>query len=518
MMFNQVATNIHAVPSSVKLSEIINDIPVVQLSGPWDVEIAGITTDSRQVRAGWMFVAIEGEHVDGHDYVQSAMEQGASCVVVQLTQYETHLQQLLTPAYSQHSGTTVVIVQDSRATVAQLADRFHGSPARALTTIGITGTNGKTTIAFLISSVLEAAGIRSGMIGTVAYRIGDDMRRAPYTTPPAEYLHGLLAEIRDAGCSAVVMEVSSHALALDRIGGVEFDLSIFTNLTQDHLDFHGDMQSYRDAKALLFTRHTRGVALINTDDAAGGEMGRELGRSRHAYGTKGSVRYRISDVTANTRGTWLTVTCDGEEHRIASKLIGGFNAWNLAAAFAAGIELGIEAPVVLRGLRMMERVPGRFERIISADGVTAIVDYSHTPDSLEKALTAARNIAHGKRVITVFGCGGDRDREKRPLMGAVASELGDMTIVTSDNPRSEDPEAIIADILTGVKNPERVKTRTGRRGAIRQALKLAAPGDIVLVAGKGHETYQIIGSTRRHFDDREIVRAYFEEQRGGVRP
>ncbi|MCB2206284.1 UDP-N-acetylmuramoyl-L-alanyl-D-glutamate--2,6-diaminopimelate ligase [bacterium] len=516
-MFNQVATNIHAAPAGVKLSDIISDVPVVQLSGPWDVEIAGITTDSRRVRPGWMFVATEGEHVDGHDFVQSAMEQGASCVVVQLTQYETRLQHLLTPAYSQHSGTTVVIVQDSRAAIALLADRFHDSPSKALTTIGITGTNGKTTIAYLISSVLEAAGIRSGLIGTVAYRIGKEVRPAPFTTPPAEMLHELLADMRDAGCGAVVMEVSSHALALDRIGGVRYDLSVFTNLTQDHLDFHRTMREYRDAKQQLFSRHTRGIALINADDDAGKDMGRELGRRRHSYGTHGNVRYRISDVTANTRGTWLTVTYRGEDYRISSKLIGAFNAWNLAAAFAAGVELGIEPKVVLKGLRKMTTVPGRFERLISNDGVTAIVDYSHTPDSLEKALHAARSIAHGKRVITVFGCGGDRDREKRPLMGAVASELSDRIIVTSDNPRSEDPEAIIADILTGVKNPELVKTRSGRRGAIRQALKIAEPGDIVLVAGKGHETYQIIGDTRRHFDDREIVRAYFEEARGGVR-
>jgi UDP-N-acetylmuramoyl-L-alanyl-D-glutamate--2,6-diaminopimelate ligase len=517
MMFNQVATNIHAAPSGIKLSEIINDIPVVQLSGPWDVEIGGITTDSRQVRSGWMFVATAGEHVDGHEYVQSAMEQGASCVVVQLSQYESYLQHLLTPAYSQHSGTTVVVVQDSRAAIALLADRYYGSPSRALTTIGITGTNGKTTIAYLISSVLEAAGIRSGMIGTVEYRIGADSRPAPFTTPPAEYLHKLFAEMRDARCEAVVMEVSSHALALDRIAGVEYDLTLFTNLTQDHLDFHGEMEAYRAAKALLFSRHTRGAALINTDDPAGAGMGRELGRRRGGIGTKGNVRYRISDVDASTRGTSLTVSHHGTEHRIDSKMIGGFNAWNLAAAFAAGIELGIDADVVLRGLRKMKCVPGRFERFVSADGVTAIVDYSHTPDSLEKALRASRALARDGRVITVFGCGGDRDRAKRPLMGAVASELSDRVIVTSDNPRTEDPEAIIEDILAGVKNADSVLRRPSRRAAIRYALQHAAAGDIVLVAGKGHENYQIIGSKRRHFDDREVVRAYFEEKRGGVK-
>lgn len=516
-MFNQVATNLQSFPAGVRLSEIVNDLPVVQMSGPWDAEIAGITTDSRRVKRGWLFVATEGEHVDGHDYVQAAMERGASCVVVQLSQYESTLQTLLTPAYCQHNGTTVVVVHDSRKAMAILADRYFASPSRELTMIGITGTNGKTTISYLLSSVLTTAGIRSGLIGTVEYRIGDSRRPAPYTTPPAEHLHQLFAEMRDAGCTAVVMEVSSHSLALDRVHGVQYDVSVFTNLTQDHLDFHQTMGDYRDAKELLFRDHTRGVALINADDEAARAMGMTLKRRRKTYGAKGRVSYRIRDVEVSARGTKLTVEHQGTSWPIRSKLIGGFNAWNLAAAFAAGVELGIAPKKIVRGLEKVKNIAGRFERIESADGVTAIVDYSHSPDSLEKAVRTARDLVEEGRVITVFGCGGDRDRAKRPLMGAVASKLSDITVVTSDNPRTEDPAAIIEDILEGIDSKSGVVIRIRRRAGIQHALKSARAGDVVLIAGKGHEDYQIVGTKRRHFDDREVVREYFVNKRGGVK-
>ncbi|MBN1449081.1 MAG: UDP-N-acetylmuramoyl-L-alanyl-D-glutamate--2,6-diaminopimelate ligase [Bacteroidetes bacterium] len=515
-MFNQVAINLHSRSAAVRLSKIINDITVVQMVGPWDVELAGITTDSRSVEPGWMFVATEGEHTDGHHFVQSAMERGASCVVVQLPQYESSLHQLLTPAYCQHNGTTVVVVHDTRVATAVLADRFYGSPSRHMTMIGVTGTNGKTTFTYLLSSVLEAAGIRSGMIGTVEYRIGNEHRPAFFTTPPAESLHELLAEMRSAGCEKVIMEVSSHALALARVHGIGFDVSVFMNLTQDHLDFHHSMEAYRDAKARLFDLYTRGTALINADDAAAASMGRKLRRRRRTFGTRPRSAYRITGIDASVRGTAVDIVHDGKDYHITSPLIGRFNAWNITAAFAAGMELGFMPGTVIRGIEQLQTIPGRYERIVSADGVTAIVDYSHTPDSLEKALETARDIAAGGRVITVFGCGGDRDQVKRPLMGAVSTRLSDITVVTSDNPRSENPGAIIKDILGGTVSGARVLTRIQRRAAIHHALKIACPGDIVLVAGKGHESYQIIGSRRRHFDDREVVRRYFDERRGGI--
>ena len=517
-MFNQVATNIQSHPSAIRLSGLINDLTVVQLVGPHDVEVAGITTDSRVVQPGWMFVATEGEHMDGHRFVQSAMERGASCVVVQLPQYEAYLHQLLTPAYCQHNGTAVVVVHDTRIAAAVLADRFHGSPSQDMTMIGVTGTNGKTTFTYLLSSVLEAAGIRSGLIGTVEYRIGSEIHPATFTTPPAEHLHALLANMRDAGCSAVLMEVSSHALALARVHGIDFDVSVFMNLTQDHLDFHGTMERYSAAKARLFSEYTRGTAVINADDDAAAAMGKKLGRRRRTFGTRPRSAYRIRDIEATATGTSLTIEHAGSSYHIVSALIGRFNAWNITAAFAAGVEMGITPPTVIQGIQSLRTIPGRFERIDSVDGVTAIVDYSHTPDSLEKALETARDIARDGRVISVFGCGGDRDQAKRPVMGAVATRLSDVTIVTSDNPRSEDPRAIINDILTGTVAGARVLSRIQRRAAIHHALKIARAGDIVIVSGKGHENYQIIGGKRRHFDDREVVRRYFDDLRGGVKP
>jgi len=517
MQFNQVATDPRAFPSGRKLSEIVSDLPTVQAYGPWDVMVAGVTTDSRRVDPGKLFVAIEGEHVDGHDYVQEALERGASCVVVQLRQYQERLHELLTPAYCRHSGASVLVVHDTREAVAVLADRFHSSPACDLVLLGITGTNGKTTVSWLVSSILKAARMRHGLIGTVEYRTGNTARSAVWTTPPAEELHGLFAEMRAAGCKAVVMEVSSHALALKRLHGVSFDVSLFTNLTQDHLDFHKTMAAYRDAKALLFSSHTRGWGLLNGDDAASSSFSETLGKKRKYFGASGRPAFRMRDVKVSPRGTSMSIEHAGEVHRLRSALIGAFNAYNLLAAFGAGILLGLNADVVLRGLRNVKSVPGRFERICSADGVTAVVDYSHTPDSLSKALQTARELAGAGRVITVFGCGGDRDQAKRPMMGATASALSDLVIITSDNPRTEDPEAIINAIQRGIVDGSEVQTRIRRKSAIELALNVARPGDIVLVAGKGHEDYQIIGDRRKHFDDREVIRNYFDSRRGGTR-
>ncbi|HOJ03492.1 MAG TPA: UDP-N-acetylmuramoyl-L-alanyl-D-glutamate--2,6-diaminopimelate ligase [Bacteroidota bacterium] len=516
MLFNQVATDVHAFPAGRRLSEIVGDMPVVQLFGPFDVAIAGVTTDSRCVRRSWLFAAVAGEHVDGHDFVQRAMENGASCVVVGLERFEADLRHLLTPAYCQHNGTTVLVVRDTREAVASLAARFHREPAKDLTLVGITGTNGKTTTSYLISAVLEHAGMRTGLIGTVEYRVADEVRKASFTTPPAEDVQQLLADMRGAGCTAAVMEVSSHALALKRVHGLAFDVSVFTNLTQDHLDFHKNMDAYRDAKALLFSRHTRGKALLNTDDAAAKLVGAGAGRARAGYGMQGRPAFRMRDLELTSRGSTLRIEHKGVMHTIESSLVGAFNAYNLTAAFATAVLLGIDPALVLQGLRKVKSVPGRFERIVSSDGVVGIVDYSHTPDALAKAIATARALAGTHRVITVFGCGGDRDQAKRPLMGAVAASSSDLTVVTSDNPRSEDPDAIIAAILGGVPADAEVVVKAARKSAIEYALKLATPGDIVLVAGKGHEDYQIVGTRRAHFDDREVVRNYFENKRGGL--
>lgn len=510
--------NPHRSGSGIRLSELVGDTPVVQAFGPVDAHIAGVTTDSRSVQDGWMFIALSGEHEDGHRYAQQAVERGAACVVVQRDRYEASLTRILTPAYCQHGGASVLVVVDTRAACARLAARFHGMPADRLQLIGVTGTNGKTTTAYLLSSVLRSAGIVGGMIGTVEYRIGRRVIPATYTTPPAEELHRLFADMVAAGCSSAVMEVSSHALALRRVDGLRFDVSIFTNLTQDHLDFHGNMDAYRDAKALLFRDHTVGVAVVNADDPASRAMAPPRGTRVRSYGTARGAAVRISDIRSSLAGTRCTLTTRRGAVAVRSPLVGAFNAWNIAAAYAASSALGIPDDAIVAGIRRMRSVPGRFEQIRSADGVRGIVDYSHTPDALAKALGAIRSLLpSGARVITVFGCGGDRDRDKRPLMGAIAAAASDMTIVTSDNPRSENPADIIRDILAGIAPAARVETRIRRAAAIRLAVVRARPGDVILVAGKGHETTQLAGGRRRHFDDREQLRELFRERRGGDR-
>lgn len=516
-MFNQLRPDIHRLSAHVRLTDIVNDVPVVHIAGPVDAEIAGITTDSRKVRDRWMFVATEGEHSDGHRFVQSAIENGASVVVVQRKQYEEYLKPLLSASFIQHNGTTMIVVNDSRESVAHLADRFYGSPARDMRLVGITGTNGKTTTSILIKSILESAGERVGLIGTIEYHIGRTVVPASFTTPPAEELHRVFSEMRTAGCTSVVMEVSSHALALKRVHGLQFDVTLFTNLTQDHLDFHQTMSAYRDAKALLFSKYTRRFGLINADDAAAPVMSKSLGRKRRTYGKHSRATFRIVSIDTTRSGLSVIVRHKGEEVRLHSSLVGTFNAYNITAAYAVGNLLGLDRERIVKGIRRVKAIPGRFERIRSNDGVTAIVDYSHTPDSLEKAITAARDLVREDgRIITVFGCGGDRDPKKRPLMGEVASRLSDVIVVTSDNPRSENPEAIIDAILEGMKGNKPVMRQSDRRKAIAYALRLASAGDVVLIAGKGHETYQIVGAKRTHFDDREVVRDSFTKKRGGV--
>ncbi len=517
MNFNQLSSKATNLTAPVNLSDIISDVAVVQMFGPHDVGVSGITTDSREVRDRSLFVAVEGASVDGHDFVQRAIEQGAGTVVIQLRQYEAGLKHLLSAAYAQHNETTVVIVENSRDALAILADRFHRSPSKKLRLVGITGTNGKTTTSCLIDAVLRAAGERTGLIGTVEYRIGRTVIPASLTTPQAVQLHALFADMVAAGCTSAVMEVSSHALALDRVKGIGFDISIFTNLTRDHLDFHTDMEDYAAAKALLFSRHTRGTAVVNIDDPAGARMRKACRRPVVTYGTSARAAVRIMDIRQMRRLMEVDVTWRGAAYTIVSPLTGRFNAFNLTAAFAACAAAGIAPGVILKGLRSVKSVPGRFERIVSRDGVTAIVDYSHTPDSLQNALATASALpVRSGRVIVVFGCGGDRDQGKRPLMGAIASEHSDIAIVTSDNPRTESPRAIIDAIVAGMTGAATQVVRVQREKAIRHAVRIAKPGDVILVAGKGHETYQIIGRKQSPFDDREVVRRCFDELRGGV--
>lgn len=520
MNFNQLTTDISNRPTWKKLSELINALRVVQISGPVDVGVQRITSDSRCVEDRTLFVALVGEHEDGHRFVQRAIEQGASAVVIQREQYETSLTHLLSAAYSQHNQTAVVIVENTRIAFAHIASEYYGAPAKKLRLIGITGTNGKTTTAYLIKSILEQAGEKVGVIGTIGYQFAGVAEAAAFTTPLPDALHELFSRMLLEGCTTVVMEVSSHALALERVHGISFDVSLFTNLTQDHLDFHGSMENYLDAKKTLFDQHTKTYSLFNADDPAAKTLACDTTAEKIFYGENATSDYRMVDLQLSPDATSFTLMLDDGSMKIHSPLIGKFNAYNVLAAVSVGIILGIEWETIARGISNVRSVRGRFERFVSKKHVTAIVDYSHTPDSLRKCLETIREIRAQQtprgKIITVFGCGGDRDKGKRPIMGAIAQELSDNVIVTSDNPRTEDPARIIREIMEGIQPSSMIHTMEDRRQAIDAALAMAEEHDVVLVAGKGHEDYQIIGENKQHFDDREIIEEYFHARHGGL--
>jgi UDP-N-acetylmuramoyl-L-alanyl-D-glutamate--2,6-diaminopimelate ligase len=473
-----------------------------------ELEIHEIRYDSRKVGPGDLFVAIRGHESDGHRFVPDALARGAKVVVVD---DDTAVPDSL----CLHEGAAKIVVPDSRKALATLAANFTGHPGRRLKLVGVTGTNGKTTTTHLIKSVLEAHGERVGLIGTTGYIIGSEELPATHTTPESLELNNLLAEMVERGCTAAVMEVSSHALVLQRVHGLSFAAGVFTNLTQDHLDFHGTLAAYCSAKRILFDGLEPGAAaVINADDPAGGEM---------AAGTRARIiRYAINapaDVTAqgidlDMSGTGFTLR-NGGSHPVSSLLVGDFNVQNILAAAATGLALGVPGETIVRGIAAAPPVRGRFERVRGADGRIAIIDYAHTPDALERCLRTIRQLlpATGARIITVFGCGGNRDRGKRPIMGRIASELSDVTIITSDNPRREDPLLIIEEVRAGTRAVAAVETEPDRQKAIHRGLDLAARGDVVLVAGKGHETYQVLGTTTIHFDDREEVERYLETNR-----
>jgi UDP-N-acetylmuramoyl-L-alanyl-D-glutamate--2,6-diaminopimelate ligase len=478
--------------------------------------VTGVTYDSRLVKPGAVFVALRGVNADGSRFAPQAIANGAIAVVAETA----------APA-----GVTVPWIQVSgaRAALAELAAAFHGNPSEELALVGITGTNGKTTTSYVLASIFEAAGIRCGRIGTIGYRIGSRELEAPRTTPEAPELQQMLRGMVAEGCGACVMEVSSHALALRRADGLRFAAGVFTNLTRDHLDFHGDMEAYFGAKRRLFEILPEGaVGVINVDDRRGAEL---------VAAARRPVTYAI-DAAADVRPGPLTFTLDGLEFEIRtprgtlhvrSPLVGRPNAYNILAAAATAMALDLPFSAIEAGVSRLENVPGRFQVVSdAADDVRVIVDYAHTDDALKNLLETARPLATG-RVITVFGCGGDRDRTKRPLMGAVAARLSDLVIVTSDNPRSEDPERILDEIRRGIVMPaDRLAPKgqqkgtpslaiVDRREAIEKAIKDARRGDLVLIAGKGHEKYQVIGDKTLPFDDVDVARAALARRRSGSR-
>jgi len=457
------------------------------------VEVRSVQSDSRAVEPGDVFVAVRGMRSDGHAFLQVAIERGAAALVVE--------REDAAPV----GKVPVIVVPSGAVALGVLVGRALGDPAKAMTLIGITGTNGKTTTTYLVESILVAAGHTPGVIGTVTYRWGGQSIDAPYTTPTPQVLHETFARMRDAGCTHVVMEVSSIAISMDRVAGVQFAVAAFSNLTQDHLDVHGSMEAYRDAKRRLFSDHLSGTAVVNVDDPEGAGMaakstGRVL-RVTAAGKPSTDAEIRVTEQHSTVKGIDARIaTPRGELDVTAKPLIGHYNVENLALAVGIGEALALPHDAIVRGIAALPGVPGRVERVPNHADLDILVDYAHTPDALRNVLAAVRPLTR-RRLICVFGCGGDRDPTKRPKMGAAVAELADLAVVTSDNPRTEDPRVILDQILPGVPRPFLVEV--DRAIAIRAAIAEAVPGDVVVIAGKGHEDYQIVGTTKHHFDDRE---------------
>ncbi len=496
-----------------------SELGLVEQGGNCDVEVTQVTDDSRRAGPGTVFVAMKGERVDGHDFVANAVQGGASALVVQCER--PTVERMLGVAGADLVTFPVVRVKDSRWALGLLASEFQGNPSAHLRMIGVTGTNGKTTVTYLARAVLEAAGRQVGLIGTVAYYIGAERVSAPQTTPEAVTFQGLLASMRRTGVDTVVMEVSSHALALDRTVGAEFDVAVYTNLTQDHLDFHADLEDYFQAKLKLFTGlHMRGRkdgskrAIVNLDDPRADRVCAAVRVPMWTFSLCRESDLRAEHVQLSLEGTRFRAVTPAGEFEVGSRLVGEHNVYNLLAAIAIGLSEGVPLNVIQNALRDVTNVPGRFERVEAGQAFAVVVDYAHTEDALSRLLAAAEQLKTG-RVITVFGCGGDRDRGKRPKMGGVAARKSDMVFLTSDNPRTESPGAILKDVEVGVREALAAGEAPGlryevipdRRLAIEAAIREARPGDMVLIAGKGHEDYQIIGTERHHFDDREVARS-----------
>jgi UDP-N-acetylmuramoyl-L-alanyl-D-glutamate--2,6-diaminopimelate ligase len=470
-----------------------------------DVTCTGVTHDSRRVTAGSVFVALRGQKSDGVEFAPQASAAGAAAVVAERT----------APA---GIGTPWVVVPDARLALALLSAEFHGHPSRQMQVVGITGTNGKTTTAYLVSAILNAAGMRSGLMGTVTYRIGDREVQATRTTPEAPEVQAMMRQMVDAGCQACVMEVSSHALALRRVDGIRFAAGVFTNLTRDHLDFHADMEDYFAAKRRLFELLPAGApAVINADDPRAAAL-IETASNPVTYGINRAADVSPGPLSFPIDGLSVQIRTPQGAVAVQSKLVGKPNVYNILAAVATTAALGVPLDTIARGLAGLRGVPGRFEVASTADDdITVIVDYAHTDDALRNLLETTRTLA-ARKLITVFGAGGDRDRTKRPLMGMVAARLSDVVVITSDNPRNEDPARIIDEVRRGAEPETRqrgaeVRTVVDRREAIHQAVERAGAGDIVLIAGKGHEKYQEVGGQVHAFDDVAVAREALEARR-----
>lgn len=491
-------------------STLIGALPGATISAPLPAEFTGLSYDSRDAKPGCLFVAVEGLTADGHRFAARAVAAGATAVVARR-------------APEPVVDVPVIFVADTREALARLAAAWFDYPSRRFRLAGVTGTNGKTTSTHFLTAIAEAAGEKTGRLGTIGYDIAGRHYDAPHTTPEAPVIHRLLAEMAEAGVSFAAMEVSSHALEQRRSFGLDFAAVLFTNLTQDHLDYHPDLEAYFLAKRRLFLRAERGalgtaggalpdpVAVINADDPAGRRLAGEAEGRVVTFGVEQAADYRAAVRTMDGTGSLITLSTPAGPIEAHVRLVGPFNVLNAAGAAAVMLELGYDRASVISGLEALAGVPGRMEPVDRGQPFAVIVDYAHSPDALERVLKAARAATAG-RLIVVFGCGGDRDRTKRPIMGRLATSLSDLAFVTSDNPRGETPELIVAEIESGARQgggPYEVIV--DRRTAIGRALRTAAAGDAVVIAGKGHEPYQILKERTIHFDDREEAAAVLED-------
>ena len=503
----------------MELRKLLEGVEIRKITGEVQEEIGGIASHSRKVEEGFLFAALRGLEVDGHQFIEEAAQRGAAAFLLE--------EQREIP------GRTVILVPNSRQALAKVSSNFYGNPSSRIRLIGITGTNGKTTTVYLLESILQRAGYVTGVIGTINYRFGQKTVSATNTTPESLELQRILWEMVKEGVSHVIMEVSSHGLDLDRVFDCQFDAAVFTNFTSDHLDYHRTLRHYFESKRKLFAEYlvrspkAKRFAVTNTDDPRGEEMVKGIGLPVIQYGLRSSCDVSADEIVSTFSGLSCRIRTPRGEFPISSRLVGRFNLYNILAAVATAIGMDVPLQAIQSGVEGLEGVSGRFEKVENRRKIHVIVDYAHTHDALERVLLGVRGIqSHGK-IITVFGCGGDRDRTKRPLMGEVAGRHSDLAILTSDNPRTEDPSAIIKDVEKGLKSLpiqewcqdeiEAWRSKKGylkisdRREAIRMGIRLAEPLDTVLIAGKGHEDYQIVGKEKFPFDDRVEAQKALEE-------
>ena len=483
----------------MELTQLLNSVHAIQVTGEVQrKDVGGIYYDSRRVKANSVFVAIKGYNTDGQRYIMDAVNNGAIAVVIE--DAEAVPEEILL-----HTLTARILVKDTRIALAELSHALYKEPSKKLQLTGITGTNGKTTTSYYVKNILETSGEKVGLLGTIANMVADKVIPSSLTTPEANDLNELLLDMYSQGCTSAVMEVSSHSLVLNRVFALEFNAAVFTNLTVDHLDFHKNLDNYLDAKKILFDSLSESAfAIYNIDDERGSKIVRDTKAVRVSYGKNEGADYRISDISYSLDGTDFTIEHNGNVYNLHTSLVGEFNAYNAASAFTVCACLGVSTDQIIEGIKTTKQVPGRFE-VIGSGSKKVIVDYSHTPDSLEKCLQAVNAIVKNEiPVYTVFGCGGNRDKTKRPVMGKIASENSTLAYVTSDNPRFEEPGDIIKDILAGISKSN-IEVIPDRRTAIEEAIKKAEAKSVIVIAGKGHEDYQIIKDKKNHFSDKEIA-------------